>query len=177
MLRGWATMPDGAPVEKVTAQLDGRAAAVTVPDLPRHDVAARFAPTAEDAARARPAWQLVLEPPPGGLSLGAVLTLTATSGEAQARDGVDFTLLHESLADMLVYMRTESLHRRIADLEHQVRRRDLDLGRHKEIQGALWWGVRNRHFELKQLKSELLVSRFWKLRNSWWALKRRLAGE
>ena len=85
VLRGWATMPDGAPVENVTALLDGRAAAVTVPDLPRHDVAARFAPTAEDAARARPAWQLVLEPPPGGLSLGAVLTLTATSGEAQAR--------------------------------------------------------------------------------------------
>ena len=54
-----------------------------------------------------------------------------------------------------------------------MRRRDLELGRHKEIQGALWWGVRNRHFELKQLKSELELSRFWKLRNRWWSVKRR----
>jgi len=99
------------------------------------------------------------------------MTLIATS-----REGVEFTLQLESLADTIVYMRTESLHRRIADLEHQVRLRDLSLGRHKEIQGALWWGVRNRHAELKQLKSELLVSKFWKLRNRWWALKRLLRG-
>ena len=172
VLRGWATMPDGAPVERVTALLDGRTAAATVPDLPRHDVATRFARTDEEAVRARPAWQLVLEPPPGGFSLQVVLTLIATS-----REGVAFTLQHETLADTLLYLRTEALNRRIADLEHEVRLRDLSLGRHKEIQGALWWGVRNRHFELRQLKSELGVSKFWKLRNRWWSLKRLFRGD
>jgi hypothetical protein len=171
VLRGWATMPDGAPVERVTALLDGRETAVTVPDLPRADVAARFGATAADEARARPAWRIVIEPPPGGLSLQAVLTLTATS-----REGVAFTLQHEPIADTLIYLHTESLHRRIADLEHEVRLRDLSLGRHKEIQGALWWGVRNRHFELRQLKKELRASRFWKLRNRWWSWKRLLRG-
>jgi hypothetical protein len=43
--------------------------------------------------------------------------------------------------------------------------------------GALWWSTRNRHFELKALKRELELSRFWKLRNRWWAAKRRLRGE
>jgi SAM-dependent methyltransferase len=173
-LRGWAIMPDGEPVARVEAAIDGKTAGATVPDRARADVAARFAASPERAAVALPAWSLVLAPSSptkssGGFPLGAVLTLTAIS-----RDGVDFTLQHESIADTLVYLRSESLHRRIAELEHEVRRRDLELGRHKEIQGALWWGVRNRHFELKELKSTLELSRFWKLRNRWWAVKRRL---
>ncbi len=167
-LRGWAIMPDGAPVARVAAAIDGRATGATVPDRARADVAARFAASPERAALALPAWSLVLEPPSGGFPLGSVLTLTASS-----RDGIDFTMQHESLADTLVYLRNEALHHRIAELEHEVRRRDLELGRHQEIQGALWWGVRNRHFELKSLKSELELSRFWKLRNRWWAVKRR----
>ena len=161
-------MPDGEPVARVEATIDGATAGATVPDRARADVAARFAASTERAAHALPAWSLVLAPPPGGFPLGAVLTLATVS-----RDGVDFTLQHESLADTLVYLRSEALHRRIAELEHEVRRRDLELGRHKEIQGALWWGVRNRHFELKSLKNELELSRFWKLRNGWWAVKRR----
>jgi hypothetical protein len=161
-------------VARVEAAIDGKTAGATVPDRARADVAARFAASPERAAVALPAWSLVLAPSSptkssGGFPLGAVLTLTAIS-----RDGVDFTLQHESIADTLVYLRSESLHRRIAELEHEVRRRDLELGRHKEIQGALWWGVRNRHFELKELKSTLELSRFWKLRNRWWAVKRRL---
>jgi hypothetical protein len=170
-LRGWAIMPDGAAVARVEASVDGRVTRATVPDLPRADVAARFAAMPESAERALPGWELVLRPPPGGLPLGAVLTVVAWS-----LDGVAFTLQHERLADTLVYLRSEALHHRIAELEHQVRLRDLALGRHQEIQGALWWGVRNRHFELKALKSELAVSRFWKLRNRWWSLKRRLLG-
>jgi hypothetical protein len=169
VLRGWAIMPDGAAVARVEASVDGRVTRVTVPALPRADVAARFAATTDSAQRALPGWELVLRPPSGGLPLGAVLTVVAWSV-----DGVGFTLQHERLADTLVYLRTEALHHRIGELEHQVRLRDLALGRHQEIQGALWWGVRNRHFELKALKSELALSRFWKLRNRWWSLKRRL---
>jgi hypothetical protein len=165
-------MPDGATVARVAAAIDGRVLATTVPDRPRADVAARFAASRESADRALPGWELALRATPGGFPLGAVLTLVATS-----HDGVDFTLQHESVADTLTYLRSEALHRRVEELEHQVRLRDLALGRRLEIQGALWWGVRNRHFELKALKSELAVSRFWKLRNHWWSLKRRFRGE
>jgi hypothetical protein len=158
-------------VARVEAAVDGRLASATTPDRPRADVASRFAALQPSADRALPGWELVLRPTPGGFPLGAVLSLTAVS-----RGGVEFTLQHECLADTLVYLRSEALHRRVEELEHQVRLRDLALGRHQEIQGALWWGVRNRHFELKALRSELAVSRFWKLRNRWWSLKRRLFG-
>jgi SAM-dependent methyltransferase len=172
VLRGWAIMPDGAAVARVEASVDGRVVAATVPDRPRADVAARFAATPESADRALPGWELVLRPPSGrGFAVGAVLTVVAWS-----QNSVGFTLQHESLADLLVYLRSEALHHRIGELEHQVRLRDLALGRHQEIQGALWWGVRNRHFELKALKGELEVSHFWKLRNRWWSIKRRLLG-
>jgi uncharacterized small protein (DUF1192 family) len=123
----------------------------------------------------------VLEPPAGGFTLGATLTLIATSAgtaslPGERPRGVDFTLEHDRLEDLLSFLRAEELHRRIARLEHEVRRRDLEIGRHKEIQGALWWGTRNRHFELRALKRELALSRFWRLRNRWWAVKRRLRG-
>ena len=110
-------------------------AGATVPDRARADVAARFAATPERAALALPAWSLVLESPPGGFPLGSVLTLTASS-----RDGIDFTMQHESLADTLIYLRNEALYHRIAELEHEVRRRDLELGRHQEIQGRCGGG-------------------------------------
>ena len=74
-LRGWAIMPDGEPVARVEATIDGATAGATVPDRARADVAARFAASAERAAHALPAWSLVLAPPPGGFPLGAVLRL------------------------------------------------------------------------------------------------------
>ena len=58
-LRGWAIMPDGEPVARVEAAIDGATAGATVPDRARADVAARFAATAERAALALPAWSLV----------------------------------------------------------------------------------------------------------------------
>ena len=62
-LRGWAIMPDGAPVARVEAAIDGITAGATVPDRARADVAARFAASPERAALALPAWSSVSRRP------------------------------------------------------------------------------------------------------------------
>jgi SAM-dependent methyltransferase len=164
-LAGWAADHDGSPVERVTVAVNGVVVAEGDAGGRRDDVA-EFLGVAE----ARVGWRLAVAGPGGRALEPEDIVLV----KAQSRSGCEFVIHVGTVEGTVVHLRLQEAERRIRELEHQVRERDLRLGKELRTRGALWWGVRGRDAELRALKRTLDASRFWKLRQQWWSWKRRL---
>jgi SAM-dependent methyltransferase len=157
-ISGWvADRTTGKPVREVRAELDGQVAA-RCRDLPlREDVAAAFAP---DTITAQ-GFRLSVDLPPAISRTTTPLVLrgvAATGRESViSASSIDAALLRSARLDLLV------LHRHLAEIRREATR----LG---ESEARLGWEVAT----LKARIAAMEASRFWKLRERWFGLKRRL---
>jgi SAM-dependent methyltransferase len=145
------------PVREVRAELDGVVAARTGELFPREDVD-RSLPWYGTRAQG---WRLELTPPPGLPRGTAYLVLHATDGRGRdsvlAASSLETALLRSARLDLL------GTRAQLADAREEIAR----LGASEE---RLGWEVAVRDARLAAMEA----SRFWKLRQGWFALKRRL---
>ncbi|MGH9361358.1 MAG: class I SAM-dependent methyltransferase, partial [Thermoanaerobaculia bacterium] len=155
-LEGWAVdRLDGAPVSRVEALLDGEVAAVSPEPLLRPDVAPLF-----PMERVEPVgWSLRLELPEGKPL--AAMSLLVRAVDAAGRLGVladgtvEVALLRSARLDALAT--GAELARTRADLQAKIDQQSL-----------------SHAYDLGVLRSRIAAmeaSRFWKLRDRWFALK------
>lgn len=151
-LRGWAATA-AAPARRVEVWLGGAPVAAAVPGTPRPDVAALLGEAAGESG-----WTAVL-PRREAARAGEVLVVVAESG-----DGTRGVLAAGTLEGAGLRVRhAAALADREAERRRQVEERDrrlVDLGWQNEV--------------LRRRLAAMEASRFWKLRNAWFAVKRRL---
>lgn len=156
--RGWVADPGGGRrIESVEVTVDGRPAGTTRELQPRPDVAAAVAATAAATA----SWRCPC-PVPSGVPRSEVVLLV----KARLEDGSEHVLHLSSLEAALLW----SARRRGEELEDAVRRltaRAAGL----EAEAA---GREHRIAELEARLRAMRASRFWKLRDAWFRLKRTL---
>jgi len=156
-LAGWAFARHGSVV-RVEAVLDGKLLGGAAVEGPRGDVAAAFGPAAE-----RSGWHLRAALPADASPIESVLLVRAV-------DGSGGTHPMWSGRPLVAALRTAELQEREAKAALHLTRRELAA--HQAWAAHEVEGLRARIAAME-------ASRFWKLRNAWFRLKRalRLTGE
>lgn len=156
-MSGWAAVRTGE-VEAVEVLLDGEILAVLPVDQPRPEVAQMLG----EPRYLHSGWGGGLPLPPGISRTSAVLVVRVRDGR-----GVSHPLRTGSVESLLL----ESARNEVADLERKL---DRELGKARErlaeVQARADAGIA----ELRARIAAMEASRFWKLRNAWFRLKRSL---
>jgi SAM-dependent methyltransferase len=151
---GWATTID-APPERVEIRIEDDVVATTREFTPRADVAAWFG---VDSA-AQSGWECVVPHSAVRSFRYQVATISAFSAEGDER--ILFLGTLDSLLGTVARERAQALARQVADRQHQI----TALGEH------LATSEHQRHLLAQQIAA-MKQSRFWKMREQWFALKR-----
>jgi SAM-dependent methyltransferase len=161
-LQGWAVdRMDGAPIARVEALLDGAVAAVCPEPVLRPDIAPLF-----PGERLEPVgWSLRLDLPAGTPLAATSLVVRATDPAGRtgilAEGTVETALLRAARLDFLAT--GAELDRTRADLQAKIDEQSLSHAHDLSV--------------LRARISAMEASRFWKLRDRWFALKRLLTGQ
>jgi SAM-dependent methyltransferase len=156
-LDGWAAVRSGDDVHSVEVLLDGERLASVPVELERADVAAALG-----RPGLRPGWRCVCRIPEGASRSGSVLLLRAVDGR-----GAGHPLWAGSIERLLVAtarLEIGSLQHELGDAWAAYERERVELARMaREVQ------------RLGGLVASMEASRFWKLRNVWFRMKRMLS--
>ena len=151
-LRGWAAAWLGE-VREVQVSIDGRVVAAAPVDGPRPDVAAQVG-----ERFGRSGWSCTCPLPPGATRNGSTLILRAVDGR-----GAGYPLWASTIETLrLACARGEATYLRHSLLQSESRLAEVEARSAAEIAG------------LKARIAAMEASRFWKMRNAWFALKRAL---
>jgi SAM-dependent methyltransferase len=156
---GWGVdRASGEPLREIRARIDGRLVATSTDFHPRAEAVALF-----PMERVQPVgWQLTFDLPPGADPAGSRLTLTALDVAGREHRVFDGPLHAALLRSARMGMLYAHLDRQRMQAEHEA-----EVTRLREETGA-------RIAALEFRVAAMEASRFWKLRNRWFALKRRL---
>ncbi len=151
-LRGWAAAWSGE-VREVQVSIDGRVVAAAPVDGPRPDVAAQFG-----ARFGRSGWSCTCPLPAGVTRNGSVLILRAVDGR-----GIGYPLWASTIETLrLACTRAEATYLRHGLAQSEARLAEVEARSAAEIAG------------LRARIAAMEASRFWKLRNTWFGIKRTL---
>ena len=169
---GWAVdRVVGEPPAEVRAVVGGEVLAVTRELPPREDAAPLYLPV----ERVRPiSFHLVLDLPPGTPG-AAPLKVRAVDGQGHESaiftSTVDGALLRSARIDLMLFPMVEraraAAEARVAELERLVDRLRSDV---EELRAR----ADHEQAAHEAVLAAMRASRFWKLRNAWFAVKRRL---
>ncbi|HEX2164165.1 MAG TPA: class I SAM-dependent methyltransferase [Thermoanaerobaculia bacterium] len=152
-LHGWAATAAG-PARRVEAWVGGRRVAETAPGLRRDDVAALLGSEAAGSG----GWRLLL---PRGEAARSGETLVLVAESADGTRGVLHAATLEAAATHLRARQAQAAAE--AALREEIAARDRRVA-------ALGWEAET----LRRRIAAMEASRFWKLRDAWWAVRRRL---
>jgi len=161
-LSGWVVdRATGRPVREVQLRIDGEILQICRLFSPRADVAAQLFPNDERAPTPL-GWRFAVKLPPGTSHSAGVLVLQVI--DAQGRESV----LYAATIDAAL----------LASLQRDYMALGAELARvRREHQEALAQKQAEHGYEISVFQARLAAmenSRFWKIRNSWFRLKRRL---
>lgn len=158
-MSGWGVdRSSGEPLREIRARVDGRAAGSSTDLHPLPDAAALF--PMENVQPVR--WQLAFDLPQGVDHTSALLTLTAVDAAGREHEVFEgplhVALLRSARTGLLLSEREQQRTR--AQYETELARLRAD--------------AEGRIGALETRVAAMQASRFWKMRNRWFALKRRL---
>jgi hypothetical protein len=148
----------GEPLQEIRARIDGRLVAASRDFHPRPEAVALFPLESVQPV----GWQLSFDLPAGADHAGAILALTALDAAGREHGVYEGPLHAALLRSARMGILYGHLDRQRMQAEHEA-----EVTRLREETGA-------RIAALESRVAVMEASRFWKMRNRWFALKRRL---
>jgi hypothetical protein len=155
-IRGWATTVD-APPERVEIRIEDEVVATTREFAPRPDVAAFLG--AESAAQS--AWSCTV--PYGAVKSYRYQVATISAFSSDGNERILFLGTLDSLFGTVMQARAQALTQQVAQRQNEV----VDLRERLAV-------AEHQRNELDQQIAAMKQSRFWKAREQWFAVKRKV---